>query len=468
MFLNRVSSCGRRGAVAGAIVLLASCGGGGGGGGGTGFVPFVPSVPPAQTPEPPVVVKHTVGGTVSGLAGSVVLQNNAGDDLKLTADGKFTFATAIAEGSAYEVSVRTQPLWQFCTVTKGSGKVSADVADVAVACSAAQAQVSVFAGSGAAGSAVGAGTAASFSLPYGIVFDKDRNLFVSDVQTGLLRKITPAGETTTIAGGGSFNGPVDGNGPAAYFDGLGGIALDADGNIYATELSGNRIRKITPSADVTTFAGDGARRTLDGNGTSASFAGPAGLVRDAAGNIYVSEYYSHVIRKISPARDVTTIAGTPNLPGFADGTGTAALFSGLYSMAMDKDGNLYAADSRNNRIRKITPGGVVTTLAGSGTSGSADGPAGTASFNAPGGVALDSDGNVYVADTGNNLLRRITRAGVVSTLAGQAGMTGAQNGIGSAARFKQPYGVVVDADGTLYIADTFNNLIRKVTPVPAS
>src|SRR5690606_2803076 len=134
---------------------------------------------------------------------------------------------------------------------------------------------------------------------------------------------------------------------------------------------------------------------------------------------------------------------------------------------IDTAGNFYAADSRNNRIRKITPDGVVTTFAGSGTSGSADGPGDTASFNAPGGVALDGDGNVYVADTGNNLLRRITRAGVVSTLAGQAGATGAQNGIGSAARFKQPYGVVVDADGIVYVADTFNNLIRKVVPVQA-
>ncbi len=463
MFSSRVTMFGRHCLAAAAAALLASCGGGDGGRAVTQAAPQAP----IAAPEVPVVVKHFVGGTVSGLAGSVVLQNNAGDDLTLTADGNFTFASALNEGAAYEVSVGAQPLWQFCKVSKGSGNASADVADVAVACSAAKAQVSPFAGSGAAGSAVGTGSAASFSLPYGIVLDKDRNLFITDVQTGLLRKITPAGETTTIAGGGSFNGPVDGHGSAAYFDGLGGLALDADGNVFATELSGNRIRKITPSADVTTFAGDGARRTLDGNGTSASFAGPAGLVLDAAGNIYVSEYYSHVIRKITPARDVTTVAGTVNVAGSANGAGTAALFNGLYSMAIDKVGNLYAADSRNNRIRKITPDGVVTTFAGSGALGSADGPGDTASFNAPGGVALDSDGNVYVADTGNNLLRRITRAGVVSTLAGQAGLTGAQNGVGAAATFKQPYGVVVDTDGIVYVADTFNNLIRKVTPVEA-
>jgi sugar lactone lactonase YvrE len=463
MFSSQVSFYGRCGVVAGAIVLLASCGGGGGGG--SGFVPIAAPAQP-QTPETPVVVTHTVGGTVTGLTGSLVLQNNAGDDLKLTADGKFTFATALTEGSAYEVSVRTQPLWQFCTVTKGSGKASADIGDVAVACSAAVAQVSTLAGSGTTGSVNGNGTAASFYLPYSVVVDKSGNLLVSDTATNLVRKISPAGDVTTFAGGGGSGTSQNGNGTAASFSGLSGLALDSTGNAYAAEFGGNRVRKITPAADVITIAGSGAIGSLDGHGTSATFNTPSSVATDSNGNIYVLEFIGAVVRKITPAEDVTTLAGS-GTAGFADGTGTAASFGQAYGIATDAAGNIYVADSGNNRIRKITPGGVVMPLAGSGQVGATDGAGSSASFSRPGGLTVDSDGNVYVADTGNSLLRKITPAGVVSTLAGQPGVLGAQNGIGAAATFKQPYGVTVDAAGNLYVADTFGNLIRKVTPVRA-
>jgi len=466
MLSKRASFYGRCSAMAGVIVLLAACGGGGGGGGGAGFLPIVAPAQPQPEPAPPVVVTHTVGGTVTGLTGSLVLQNNAGDDLKLTADGKFTFTTALVEGSAYEVSVRTQPLWQFCTVSKGSGKAAADVGDVAVACSTVQAQVSTFAGSGTIGSVNGNGSAASFYLPYSVVLDKSGSLLVSDTATNLVRKISPAGDVTTFAGGGNNGTSQDGNGAAASFSGLSGLALDATGNAYAAEFGGNRIRKITPAADVTTLAGSGAIGSLDGHGTSATFKTPSSVATDAAGNIYVLEFIGAVVRKITPAGDVTTLAGS-GTAGFADGTGTAASFGQAYGIATDAAGNIYVADSSNNRIRKITPGGVVTTLAGSGQAGAADGAGNSASFHQPGGLAVDSDGIIYVADTGNSLLRKITPAGVVSTIAGQPGVLGAQNGIGTAATFKQPYGVTVDAAGNLYVADTFNNLIRKVTPARA-
>jgi sugar lactone lactonase YvrE len=465
MFSSRVSFYGRCGAVAGAIVLLASCGGGGGGGGGAGFLPIVAPAQP-ETPQTPVVVTHTVGGTVTGLTGSLVLQNNAGDDLKLSANGKFTFATALVEGSAYEVSVRTQPRWQFCTVTQGSGKASADVGDVAVACLAAAAQVSTFAGSGTVGSVNGNGTAASFYLPYSVVVDKNGSLLVSDTATNLVRKISPAGDVTTFAGSSSSGTSQDGNGTAASFSGLSGLALDSTGNAYAAEFGGNRIRKITPAADVTTLAGSGAIGSLDGHGTSATFNTPSSVATDADGNIYVLEFIGAVVRKITPAGDVTTLAGS-GTAGFADGTGAAASFGQAYGIATDAAGNVYVADTGNNRIRKITPGGVVTTLAGSGQAGATDGAGSLASFAGPGGLAVDSDGTIYVADTDNSLLRKITPAGVVSTLAGQPGVLGAQNGIGTAATFKRPFGVTVDAAGNLYVADTFGNLIRKVTPVRA-
>lgn len=459
MLFSQASSVARIGAVAGAVMLVASCGGGGGGG---TFLPMVAPPPPATVPP---VVNHSIGGTVTGLEGRLVLQNNAGDDLQLSADGKFTFATTLIEGSDYKVSIRTQPLWQFCTVTKDTGKASADVSDVTVACSAVAAKVETLAGSSSSGAADGKGTAASFLLPYGIALTKDGGLLIGDWGNNLVRKISPEADVTTFAGNGNF-ATVDGNGTAASFEDLASLTVDATGTAFVADAGGHRIRKITPTADVTTVAGNGTNTTTDGNGTAATFNTPVSVAVDAAGNLYVLEYWGGVVRKITPAGDVTTLAGS-SPRGFADGTGPAAKFGSGYNIAIDASGNLYVADSSNHRIRKITPTGVVTTLAGTGTPGAVDGPGNSATFSSPGGVAVDAHGNVYVADSGNSLLRRITPAGVVSTLAGQKGITGGQDGIGAAATFAQPLGLTINAAGTLYVADTFGNLIRKVTPVPA-
>lgn len=459
MFFSQASSVARIGAVAGAVMLVASCGGGGGGG---GFLPVVAPNPPATVPP---VVNHSIGGTVTGLVGHLVLQNNAGDDLKLSADGKFTFATTLVEGSDYKVSVRTQPLWQFCTITKDTGKASADVSDVTVACSAAAAKVETLAGSSTSGAGDGKGTAATFTLPYGIALTKDGGLLVGDWGNNLVRKISPEADVTTFAGNGNRT-TVNGNGIAASFEDLASLTVDANGTAFVADAGGHRIRKITPAGDVTTVAGNGTNTTTDGNGTAATFNTPTSVAVDAAGNLYVLEYGSGVVRKITPAGDVSNMAGS-SPRGFADGTGTAAKFGSGYNIAIDASGNLYVADSSNHRIRKITPTRVVTTLAGTGTPGAADGPGSSATFSSPSGVAVDADGNVYVADSVNHLLRRITPAGVVSTLAGQKGVQGGQDGIGEAATFARPQGLTINAAGTLYVADTFGNLIRKVTPVRA-
>jgi len=458
MLFSQASSVARIGAVAGAVVLVASCGGGGGG----GFLPVVAPNPPATVPP---VVNHSIGGTVTGLAGHLVLQNNAGDDLKLSADGKFTFATTLVEGSDYKVSIRKQPLWQFCTVTKDTGKASADVSDVTVACSAAAAKVETLAGTGTSGTADGKGTAASFDLPYGIALTKNGGLLIGDWSNNLLRKISPEADVTTFAGNGVL-ASVDGNGLNASFKDLAGFTVDATDTAFVADAQGHRIRKVTSTADVTTVAGNGTKTTTDGNGTAATFNTPISVAVDAAGNLYVLEYGGGVVRKIDPALNVTTLAGS-SPPGFADGTKTDAKFGRGYNIAIDASGNLYVADSSNHRIRKITPTGVVTTLAGTGTPGATDGPGNSATFSDPRGVAVDADGNVYVADFGSSLLRRITPAGVVSTLAGQKGVTGGQDGIGAAATFNQPQGLTINAAGTLYVADTYGQLIRKVTPVQA-
>lgn len=461
MLFSQASSVARIGAVAGAVMLVASCGGGGRGGGG-GFLPVVAPNPPATVPP---VVNHSIGGTVTGLTGRLVLQNNAGDDLTLSADGKFTFATTLVEGSDYKVSIRTQPLWQFCTVTKDTGKASADVSDVAVACSAAAAKVERFAGDGTPGAADGKGATASFFWPWGIAVTKDGGLLVSDWGNIIVRKISPEGDVITFAGDGGSS-TVNGNGIHASFEDLASLTVDANDTAFVADAGGQRIRKITPAADVGTVAGNGTKASTDGNGIGATFNKPVSVAVDAAGNLYVLEYGGGVVRKINPAGDVTTLAGS-SPPGFADGTGAAAKFGSGYNIAIDASGNLYVADSSNHRIRKITPTGVVTTLAGTGTPGATDGPGNSATFSDPRGVAVDADGNVYVADFGTSLLRKITPAGVVSTIAGQKGVRGGQDGIGAAATFNQPQGLTVNAAGTLYVADTYGNLIRKVTPVPA-
>ncbi|MEO5948894.1 MAG: prepilin-type N-terminal cleavage/methylation domain-containing protein [Candidatus Saccharimonas sp.] len=191
-----------------------------------------------------------------------------------------------------------------------------------------------------------------------------------------------------------------------------------------------------------------------------SFNAPYGVATDSADNIYVADYGNNRIRKITQAGIDTVLAGT-GVSGFANGAGVSAQFNHPQNLDVDSAGNVYVADYGNNRIRKITPAGVVSTLAGSGVAGFADGAGGSAQFNYPGGIAVDSSGIVYVADKSNHRIRKITSAGVVSTLAG-SGVAGFADGAGGSAQFYNPSGVAVDSSGNIYVADRFNNRIRKI------
>lgn len=318
-------------------------------------------------------------------------------------------------------------------------------------------QVSTFAGSGAIGSANGTGTVASFNHPTRSVFDASGNLFVVDRDNNLIREITPAGVVTTYAGSGA-QGATNGAAGTASFNQANGIAIDASGNLYITDAANNLIRMIAPGGTVSTFAGDGSPALVNGTGTAASFYFPYGDCTDAAGNIYVADTFNNVIRKITPARVVTTYAGS-GIAGFNNGSKLTATFNNPNSIYMDNSGNMYVSDPNNHAIRKIDASGNVSTLAG-GTLGSADGTGTAASFGATGGVTMDAIGDLYVADLGNNLIRKITAAGVVTTLAG-TGVAGAVNGIRTAASFNRPNDVVALA-GNLYVTDYGNNMIRKI------
>ncbi|MFT5724010.1 MAG: sugar lactone lactonase YvrE [Bacteroidia bacterium] len=251
----------------------------------------------------------------------------------------------------------------------------------------------------------------------------------------------------------------DGTGTNAYFGSTPSLDIDASGNVYVADAANYLIRKITSSGVVTTFAGKGNQGSVDGTGTSASFAYPFSLSTDASGNIYIGESYK--IRKISSSGVVTTLAGSSS-SGFVDGTGASAQFNGIYGLTVDNSGNIYAADKYNHCIRKVTPAGVVTTLAGSGSSGYSDGTGTTARFNNPHGITVDGSGNVYVSDQGNARIRKISSTGVVTTVAGN-GSFSVSNGTGSAATFYYPAGMEMDASGNVYIASSAGNIIRKMT-----
>jgi sugar lactone lactonase YvrE len=279
-----------------------------------------------------------------------------------------------------------------------------------------------------------------------------------------IRGLSPMGQVTTTAGASATKGSTDGPGPAARFYHPVGLAVAAGGSLYVADAENHTIRKITADGTVSTVAGTaGHKGTADGLGPAAQFNLPHGVAVDASGVLYVADTFNHAIRKITPTGHVTTLAGLAGHKGHADGTGAAARFFHPAAVAVDAQGALYVADNGNETIRKITPTGVVTTVAGSaGHGGYADGPSATARFRAPTGVAVDAGGNVYVVDHLNALIRKITPSGKVTTLAGSVLRFGPDDGIGAAARFRGPCGIAVDAGGTLYVTDSGNNTIRKI------
>lgn len=412
---------------------------------------------------------YLISGTVAGLtATGLKLQDYSGGEILSVSAGasQFSFTQPVTYGTSVSVTVTSQPYWQTCTPSGSnfSGPITGNVSSEAFTCVAAAANVTTPAGTTTAGSTNGTGAAASFNGPAGVATDSAGNIYVADSGNNEIRKISPSGVVTVLAGS-TTAGSANGTGAAASFNFPFGVAVDSAGNVYVADTKNNEIRKITSTGVVTTLAGSTAAGHADGTGSAASFDYPQGVAVDSAGNVYVADSGNSEIRKITPAGVVTTLAGSYASPGNTNGMGSAASFDYPEGIAVDAAGNLYVADSTNNEIRKVTPTGTVTTVAGAGpgSPGNTDGTGTAATFHSPFGVTVDSEGNLYVADSGNNEIRMISSTGVVSTLAGTT-TGGSADGAGTAASFNDPVGVVVNGSGTLYIGDLMNNEIRQISP----
>ncbi len=307
--------------------------------------------------------------------------------------------------------------------------------------------VTTFAGNGINGTDPGTGGLALLNNPGKIAFDMQGNLYVADMDNDKIRKITPAGAMTTLAG--STIGYADGTGATAQFSRPAALCLDLQGNVYVAEAGNLRIRKITPGGVVTTIAGNGIVGAIDGNGIAAQIDIPGGICIDAQGNIYFTQKDFHGIRKVSPTGVVSTFAGSTT-KGFSDATGSAARFNEPYTLTIDAQGNIYASDNKNARIRKVTPAAVVTTVVQ------------RANENEMYIIANDAQGNFYISqgDFSKSMIVKVSPAGGISKIAG--GDVGYSDGPGNTAKFSYLTGMAINANGDLYVAELFNNTIRKI------
>ncbi len=318
---------------------------------------------------------------------------------------------------------------------------------------------------GSAGSTDGRGPAARFNSPHGIAVDNLGYVYVTEVGNSTVRKITPGGTVTTLAGQAGSAGSADGPGTTARFNGPWGIAVDGVGNLVIADTGNHTIREIKTDGSVTTLAGQaGQAGYADGAASGARFDNPADVAIDTKGNLYIADHDNDCIRVLTLARTVSIVAGL----GFSrpmqatDGPAPKARFYRPCGLGFDRDGNLYIADEYNSLVRRLSPDQGVSTVAGyPDAMGSADGTGSAARFNFPHGAKADMAGNVYIADYKNCTIRRVTPGGVVTTLAGMPGQAGTADGTGIAARFSQVRDIAVDRWGNLYVTDFDNQTVRK-------
>ena len=419
--------------------------------------------------------RHVLGGSVTGLmtvaGGQPLMLRNGNDSIALNANGPLQFPSLLADGATYSVTIAGQPTGQTCSLVNDSGSaVTGPVSSVLAQCLSFVWRSRLLAGSGVAGSIDGVGPAARFSGPSGVAIGPQGDIVVADFSASRIRAVAmPLAAVTTLAGS-AAPGLVNSVVPlTASFRAPAGLAVNRAGDVFVADSGNHVIRRIAAgTGEVTTFAGDGVAGHANGTGTLARFNGPRGLAIDGSDNLYVADTGNHSIRKITPTGVVTVLAGTPGSPGRADGAAAAAKFSGPVGIAVNLQGVVFVADTQNHQIRAVTLAGQVETVAGSGQNGLRDGTGSQAQFSLPLGLAVDAQSTLFVADSGNHALRQVPLVGTlgtVLTIAGN-GVAGYREGVAAAVAMDQPTAVVVDSAGNLLFTEGGGQRLRSLYRSP--
>jgi len=422
-------------------------------------------IAPGSTPAQPAF--SVVGGTYPTAQLVAITDASPGATIYYTTNG----STPTTSSLMYAGPIPVTASETINAVAGGGAYNLSSVATAAYTLTGITQIISTVAGDGAAGYSGDNGPATSAELngPYAVLADGSGNFYIADYFNSAVRKVTSTGKITTIAGNGTagYSGD-DGPATSAELSAPAALALDSSGNLYIGDRGNNTVRKVTPAGIISTVAGNGTGGSSGDNGqaTSAQLNAPYGLAFDAIGNLYISEYSGQRVRKVTPAGTITTIAGNGGAGYSGDnGPATSATLNGPDDIAIDLSGNLYINDDLNSRIRMVSPSGTITTIVGNGGSpGNGDGgPAISATLNQPHGVTVDANGFLYIADTFSNRIRRVDQFGTITTVAGNGQSNGGDGGPAFDAGLNLPTKVSVDAVGNYYIADLFNYRIRKVT-----
>ncbi|MCX6396057.1 MAG: PxKF domain-containing protein [Propionibacteriales bacterium] len=328
------------------------------------------------------------------------------------------------------------------------------------------------AGTGTAGApTAGPATSSNLFNPYGVAVDGSGNVYIADTVNNRVEKVTPGGQLSVIAGTGDTGAPTEGPATSSNLDLPIGVAVDGSGNVYIADYGNNRVEQVTPGGQLSVIAGTSSQGApTAGPATSSNLNSPAGVAVDGSGNVYIADQGNHRVEQVTPGGQLSVIAGTGVAGAPTAGPATSSNLDNPTGVVVDGTGNVYIADGRNNQVEKVTPGGQLSVIAGTGAAGAPTaGPATSSNLRTPFGVAVDGSGNVYIADTSNHRVEKVTPGGQLSVIAGTGAAGAPTAGPATSSNLSYPTGVAVDGTGNVYIADFGNHRVEKlVAPPPAT